>query len=291
MKINDWMNKSTFKTPSALWLFVFITFYACSMQKNVERNAPIMGYKLVWNDEFDGSQVDTAKWAFRTDVKHRSVQLRENVSQKAGILKLNLHQLTAALKGKMATGAGIISKTTFKYGYYEVKSRLGDKIDDDKDGKTDEGWHHAFWAMAASINAKGEVNTTYPPSRRTEIDCYENASTHKHEAENSIHKFTQHIIIWKADGKEFGRVPKTPTDIIAIPNFNAHEWHTYGFEWTEKTVTFYVDGKITHVADYAATQFEHDNLNIWITAMAADWTGTDQENSSAEYDYVRFYSK
>lgn len=172
-----------------------------------------------------------------------------------------------------------------------MKARLGDKIDDDNDGKTDEGWHHAFWAMAASIDANGEVNTTYPPSRRTEIDCFENASTHKHEAENSIHKFTQHIIIWKPDGKEFGRVPKTPNDIIAIPGFNANDWHTYGFEWTENAVTFYVDGKITHVASYPATKFEHDNLNIWITAMAAEWTGKDQENSSAEYDYVRFYSK
>ena len=145
--------------------------------------------------------------------------------------------------------------------------------------------------MAASINDKNEVNTTYPPSRRTEIDCYENASTHKHTAENTIHKFSQHIIIWKADGKEFGRVPKTPMDIIAIPDFNANDWHTYGFEWTEKAVTFYVDGKITHIAPYPVTQFEHDNSNIWITAMAAEWTGTDQENSSAEYDYVRFYSK
>jgi beta-glucanase (GH16 family) len=285
------MNKLTFKSLLILLLGGFVVLYACMSPKNLDKTAPVLGYALVWHDEFDGTQIDTATWAFRTDVKHRSVQLRENVGQKAGILKLNLHQLTTALQGKMATGAGIISKKTFKYGYYEVKSRLGDAKDDDKDGKTDEGWHHAFWAMAASIDAKGEVNTTYPPSRRTEIDCYENASTHKHEAENSIHKFTQHIIIWKADGKEYGRVPKTPADIIAIPNFNAHEWHTYGFEWTEKAVTFYVDGKITHVADYPATQFEHDSLNIWITAMAADWTGKDQENSSAEYDYVRFYAK
>jgi beta-glucanase (GH16 family) len=272
-------------------MLVFLVSNASSRSKENKKNIPVSGYKLVWHDEFEGKQIDTSKWAFRTDVKHRSVQLRENVSINGGVLKLNLHQLTTPLRGKFATGAGIISKIQFKYGYYEVRSRLGDGIDDDKDGKIDEGWHHSFWAMAASIDAKGEVNTTYPPSRRTEIDCYENASTHNHEAENSIHKFTQHIIIWKPDGKEFGRVPKTPMDIIAIPGFNANNWHTYGFEWTEKAVTFYVDGKITHVAHYPATEFEHDFLNIWITAMAAEWTGTDQENSSAEYDYVRFYSK
>lgn len=285
------MKKPILTFIAVFWIFVLMLSNACSTSKTMEKTIPVAGYKLVWHDEFEGKQIDTAKWAFRTDVKHRSVQLRENVRLNGGILKLNLQQLTTPLRGKLATGAGIISKKQFKYGYYEVKSRLGDKIDDDNDGKTDEGWHHAFWAMAASIDAKGEVNTTYPPSRRTEIDCFENASTHKHAAENSIHKFTQHIIIWKADGKEFGRVPKSPMDIVAIPNFNANDWHTYGFEWTENAVTFYVDGKMTHSAPYAATQFEHDNLNIWITAMAAEWTGTDQENSAAEYDYVRFYSK
>jgi beta-glucanase (GH16 family) len=285
------MNNSILKSVFTAWLSAFFLFYACSIQKNLDIKPPIAGYQLAWHDEFDGSQVDTSKWAFRTDVKHRSVQLKENVSVNAGILKLNLHQLTTALQGKLATGAGIISKKQFKYGYYEVKSRLGDKIDDDKDGKTDEGWHHAFWAMAASIDAKGEVNTTYPKSRRTEIDGYENASTHDHAAESTLSKFTQHVIIWQSDGKEYGRVPKTPADITAIPNFNANDWHTYGFEWTDNAVTFYVDGKITHSAAYPLTQFEHDDINIWITAMAANWTGKDQENSSAEYDYVRFYSK
>lgn len=279
------------KFSANILALAFISLCAFNSTKQIEKSIPIKGYKLVWYDEFDDTVVDTSKWAFRTDVKHRSVQLIENVSLNKGILKLNLYQLNNALKGKFATGAGIISKKKFKYGYYEVKARLGDKIDDDKDGKVDEGWHHAFWAMAASIDAKGEVNTTYPPSRRTEIDCFENASTHKHEAENSINKFTQHIIIWKPDGKEFGRVPETPKDIVALSGFNANNWHIYGFEWTENEVTFYVDGKVTHVAPYPALKFEHDDLNIWITAMAAEWTGTDQENSSAEYDYVRYYSK
>lgn len=282
--------KFIFKVSNIL-IVAILLFYSCSSTNKSYKSIPVSDYTLTWNDEFDGVQIDTSKWAYRTDVKHRSVQLKKNVSLNNGILKLSLNQLSSALNGKLATGAGIISKRNFKYGYYEVKARLGDKIDDDKDGKVDEGWHHSFWAMAASIDANGEVNTTYPPSRRTEIDCFENASTHKHEAENSLNKFTQHIIIWKPDGKEFGRVPKTPDDITALPNFNANDWHTYGFEWTEKAVTFYVDGKVTHFAPYPVAEFEHDTINIWITAMAAEWTGNDQENSSAEYDYVRFYSK
>lgn len=285
------MNHFTFKSISTFLIMLFLGLSCCSAQKKPKKLSSLEGYNLTWFDEFKGSVIDTSIWAFRTDIKHRSVQLRENVSLKKGILKLNLNELKQPLKGKMATGAGIVSKKQFKYGYYEVRSRLGDKIDNDKDGQIDEGWHHSFWAMAASIDAMGEVNTTYPESRRTEIDCYENASTHEHLAESSLNKFTQHVIIWKADGKEYGRLPKTPDDITAIPLFDAGVWHIYGFEWNENTVSFYVDGKITHIAEYPASHFEHDNINIWITAIAANWTGKDQENSSAEYDYVRFYSK
>jgi hypothetical protein len=32
-------------------------------------------------------------------------------------------------------------------------------------------------------------------------------------------------------------------------------------------------------------------LVVLFVAFNADWTGRDQENSSAEYDYVRFYAK
>ena len=108
------MNRSIFKCVFTFFICLIIALNACSTQRNLDKIAPIAGYKLTWYDEFEGNKVDTTKWAFRTDVKHRSVQLKENVSLKAGILKLNLRQFTTALQGKMASGAGIISKRQFK---------------------------------------------------------------------------------------------------------------------------------------------------------------------------------
>ncbi|MET2985607.1 glycoside hydrolase family 16 protein [Aureibaculum conchae] len=280
-----------------LLIFLFIIISGCKSKNNntvaTTDVTSIMakdGYELVWSDEFN-KDLDTSKWAYRTDNKHRSIQLKENIQVKDGVLTLNLNVFDEPIQGKKASGAGIVSKKQFRYGYYEVRSRLGDGIDDDNDGKTDEGWHHSFWAMAAVIE-NGEVGTTYPGIRRTEIDCYENPTEHLGEPEqNGLNNFTQHVIVWDETGKEWGRLPTPPTDVTSLQNFDASKWHTYAFEWDEKEIKFYVDDKLQKVAHYPANKFVHDKINIWLTAIAANWNDDDQEKSMAQYDYFRFYEK
>ena len=76
---------------------------------------PVAGYKLVWFDEFESNTLDLSKWAFRTDNKHRSIQLKENISFENGKLILNLRQLKEPVGGKLASGAGIVSQRRFNY--------------------------------------------------------------------------------------------------------------------------------------------------------------------------------
>ncbi len=251
-----------------------------------------LGYELTWHDEFDGDALNTEAWAFRGDAKHRSVQLTENVQIADGVLTLRLSPLDEPIRGKHNTGAGIVTKERFHYGYYEVRAKLGDGRDDDNDGTTDEGWHHAFWAMFADVSEaeQGEpiVTTTYPPERRTEIDCYENAGP-------NYGKFTQHIIIWKPDGKEFGRRPKPHGDVVKPAGhdgkpFDPAAWNTYSFLWTAEGVQFYVNGEKTVYGEYPADQFTHDRLNVWLTAISANWCDKDPETSLAVYDYFRYYT-
>ncbi len=42
------------------------------------------GYTLVFNEDFNGSTVDTGRWNFRTDVKGASVQRPQNVTVGGG---------------------------------------------------------------------------------------------------------------------------------------------------------------------------------------------------------------
>ena len=246
---------------------------------------PPAGYKLAWSDEFDGSTLDTTLWAYREDNKHRSVQRRENVRVNEGRLTLDLLVHEERIDGKRASGAGVVTRERFRHGYYETRARLG------LPGGSQRGWHHAFWAMAAEVDERGAVATTYPGVRRTEIDGYENSTDHRGApSESGLSRFTQHVIVWAPSGREVGRLPKPPADITALKDFDAGVWHKYAFCWTPQRVEFFVDGQPTCVAEYPESDFEHDAVNVWLTAISANWNTPDATPSRAEYDYLRVYA-
>ncbi len=244
------------------------------------------GYQLTWNDEFNGTSLNESDWWYRADEKQQSIQLPSNVEVDNGELVLNLTPLATPINGFDAAGAGVITQQRFHYGYYETRSKLGDGIDHDGDGKIDEGWHHAFWAMAAEADENGHVLTTFPSFRRTEIDGYENGSS------GDIGRMSQHVLVWNDAGSITHRLPSS--DITHNTPGTEYDWHTYGFEWTPQEVRFYVDGVHTKTAVYPADQFEHDQINLWLTAISTNAEANSdpgQELSEARYDYFRFYEK
>ena len=246
-----------------------------------------LAYQLSWNDEFNGTSLNTNDWWYRADEKQQSIQLPSNVEVQGGELILNLTPLATPINGFNAAGAGIISQQRFQYGYYETRSKLGDGIDHDNDGKIDEGWHHAFWAQYAEGDGNGNVGTTFPPQRRTEIDGYENGSS------GNIGRMSQHVLVWNDQGVITEKIPSS--DITINPPGTEFDWHTYGFEWTPQEVRFYVDDVLTKVAVYPADQYEHsEGINLWLTAISTNAeanNGPGQELSEARYDYFRFYEK
>ncbi len=253
---------------------------------SVSLATPPAGYQLFWADEFDGPTLNESDWWYRADEKQQSIQLPSNVEIDNGELVLNLTPLATPINGFDAAGAGVISQQRFHYGYYETRSKLGDGIDHDGDGDIDEGWHHAFWAMAAEADENGHVLTTFPSFRRTEIDGYENGSS------GDIGRMRQHVLVWNDAGNITQKIPSGSSDITQNPAGTEYDWHTYGFEWTPDRVNFYVDDVLTKVAEYPVEQFEHDQINLWLTAISTNAeanNGVGQELSEARYDYFRFY--
>ncbi len=240
-----------------------------------------LGYQLSWADEFNGTSLDESSWWYRADEKQQSIQLPSNVEVADGSLILNLTPLDTPINGFDAAGAGVISSQRFRYGYYEVRSKLGDGINDDNDDQTDEGWWHAFWAQLADTDGNGNVGTTFPPSRRTEIDIYENGS-------NNLSRFTQHVLPWNENGQIITKLPSN--DLSTIPVETINDWHTYGMEWTPNEVRFFVDDVFQHAAIYDPNVYEHTDVNVWLTAISTNGQSSDQERSEARYDYFRFYT-
>ena len=53
--------------------------------------------------------------------------------------------------------------------------------------------------------------------------------------------------------------------------------------------SFFVNGVNTKTAHYPADQWEHNDVNVWLTAISTNYEDSDQELSRAQYDYFRYY--
>ena len=229
-----------------------------------EPELPVQGYQLVWSDEFDGSTLDTSKWEFRTDDRMWSRQLPGNVSVKNGHLILAVKNEEAGAMHH--TGAGIISKKAFLYGYYEARIKVPPGA----------GWHTSFWMM--KHDGKGG---TGPAKTTQELDACENDSVNPLSYGVNVHRWNP------PPHKSFGHRSIPSSDL-------SKEFHVFGCEFTPKTVTYFLDGK--PVQNVPVTGFPHGEQNIWLTTIASWLGGTKAVDdtllpSAAEFDYVRYYEK
>ena len=233
-------------------------------QTNQAVTLPPPGYSLVWSDEFNDGQLDTNKWVFRTDSKMWSTQLPQNVSVHDGKLFLSVKKEDAG--DKHYTGAGIISKQVFKYGYYESRFKVSPGA----------GWHTSFW-MQKHDGAGG----TDPQAAAQELDVCENDSLHPELYSVNIHKWNPQPHVMKGY-----KIVKTPS--------LSSDFHVFGCEFTPATVKYYFDAK--PVQTVTVTNFSHGDQNIWLTTIASNLGHTKAVDdtklpAAAEYDYVRFYEK
>jgi beta-glucanase (GH16 family) len=244
---------------------------AATAQTKLNGSFPPAGYGLTWSDEFNGASLDTAKWMYRTDVKVSSSQLAKNVTVKNGNLVIWMRKQDD--RGKQYTGGGVISRRAFHYGYFEARAKLFGGA----------GWHQSIWAMAVT-----DGSTTYPPSMRTEIDGLEFDS-------DTTWKGRMGLIIWQGPSHSTNKsctagVGRGPLGVDATTGF-----HTYGFEYTEQKVKYYLDGDLRCVLDYPLLAGEHDNINLWLTAIGYEKHGVTIDTSKLPgqmlIDFAAFYEK
>ena len=195
------------------------------------------GWKLVWNDEFEGTEVDRSKWDFDIgngfyDYKNHAwvpgwgneelqyyTAERHNAEVKDGLLtiravKESLHgcgYTSARLKTRKRDGTALF---TTLYGRVEIRARV----------PWGKGLWPALWMLPQHDRYGGWAASG-------EIDLMEIVGERPHEVLNSIH---------------FGSVyPKRSliTRVHALSNNSTvADWHTYAVEWAPGELRFFVDG-------------------------------------------------
>lgn len=262
------------------WILVVIllfpfTLFSCSKNKEDAEipegaNASFLpahikdNYKLVWNDEFDGTTINPAKWNFRGEgtVRNYATVSRNTISMDGkGHVSI---KVTKDAAGKYYVGQlgtqGIFEPM---YGYFECSAMVNRSL----------GPHVAFWLQSPTFG-----KTQNPASDGAEIDIFE-----YHRKEPGI---VHHNIHW--DG--YGDTHKQTGKKYAYPSVG-EGYHSFGLEWTKDEYIFYVDGKETWRTSAAVSQRgEYLILSTELTGWGGDPA---QGNFPDEviFDYVRVFQK
>ena len=244
----------------------------------------------MWGDEFNTNSLDNTKWAFGNDMGARpNLTLSEDeevLKLVNGTLKLstvktgtktidnkiyNTYKATKAINTKKAMN--------FRYGYVEMRAKVphGDKA-----------WP-AFWTKSTSGMIADKVN-----DYSTEVDIVEVISS-KTSVGSHIHK-------WNLSGtNRLGSSDETLGNIIKYDfgsQAEAEEYHTYGFKWTETSLSFYVDGYMFYevnsaemdrigISDFVDPMYLILNNHLYSTSGKP--TEYDGNGTSFIIDYVRLY--
>ncbi len=232
---------------------------------------PSGDYSLLFEDTFDGNQLDVSHWKYRTGERFGGVNLPENVRVDDGMLHIDLMKKQINGQDRYTCG-GVISVPCFGYGYYEVKSRLWG---------AGPGLHSSFWLMGSG---NGD-NVTQPRYNQViEIDGYEMDSHNPHSLRANVHYYIGRKF-------EFGGTEGLPRPQID----GSEDFFVLGFEWLPNQINWYLNGeRIYHNKNphYYAPQ------PVWLTALATpdgyagggeiqDWTLP----GKSSWQYFRFYSR
>jgi beta-glucanase (GH16 family) len=224
-------------------LFFFLFAISGMAQKMASNNAmsqkritpKTMGYKLIWEDQFNGHELDTTKWSIRGVGPRRiGYNSAEAVKVENGFLKLY-----AMKKGDSILGSAIGTARHFtpKYGYFECRAQL----------QKSQGVWGAFWIQSPDI-FKGEDPSKYG----AEMDIFE-------FFEEMGNDTITHAIHW-AYGPNMHSVGPMKSYLRGLTK----GFHTYGFEWTPEKYSFFIDGLkfheethgISNIAEYMILSME-----------------------------------
>lgn len=217
-------------------------------------------WKLVWHDEFDGTELDDTKWETPPDAPRRDGWwMRKAIAfDGQGHLAIRcFHDGEKYVDGCIRT-RGRYEKAL---GYFVCRAKL----------QRSHGHWSAFWLYNACVGniGNGAVDGA-------EIDIFE-----KPWLDDRV----QQTLHW--DG--YGRDHKSEGFQATVPGV-MDGWHTFGLWWSEDAYIFYVDGQETWRTN--AGGICREPLYIKLSDEIGPWAGdikTATLPDQFEVDYVRVY--
>lgn len=214
------------------------------------------GYKYVWGDEFEGTDIDFTKWDFEermTGSTKLEISWEKDVVDVAdGRLKLHgintFNPLREGTLYKSPYSVVTKYKMNYVYGYAEIRARV----------PFEKGSWPSFWGLQIGANGgKNKVGgVAYDPEKAAnakygvEVDIFEVFGSET-SLEPTIHR---HYNTGIYNYSEIHGTDKNSYSDGSTVRWNweekgvdlktlSQQYHTYGFLWTEKEYSFFVDGE------------------------------------------------
>lgn len=221
------------------------------------------GYKLIWNDEFDGNLLSADKWGYQLGTRdnygdskgpdrwgNNELQYysEDNVEVRDGSLVITAKKEDEKVGGMSYTSGRITTRGKFCFTYGYVEARI-------KAPKQDGMWP-AFWMLPQPPTTSNSHNEYGGWPRNGEIDIMEIKGRVPGSYGAALH--------FGDSGGQKDSVGKTVT-----LSGDIGEWHTYALEWTKDSIAWLCDGK-----------------EVLKTKSDCWWTGavSNEENPSAPFD-------
>jgi beta-glucanase (GH16 family) len=238
--------------------------------------------KLIFHDEFDGTQLNTKIWyrcynwadetkGCKTGPGELELYQTANVAVSGGYLHLTAQHQDATWKGKtfhftsgmIQTGGSPANGSTptfsYEYGYSEVRAKL-------PSGAL--GMWPSFWLLPA--------DNSWPP----EVDIM--------EWQGATPAQDQVTLWWSLPNGDVSRAYNTGASL-------ANAFHTYGFDWQSTYADFYFDRK--RIMHYTGPNVPQKAMFILINLAIGGWEKGQLNPPVSEFpttytvDYVRVWSK
>jgi beta-glucanase (GH16 family) len=235
------------------------------------------GYRLVFEDHFDGTSLDESRWYYRgTGPAQCGFFAPEEVTVRDGNLVVSGRYRE---NGRFGPGwyAGMVAiRQRFTRGYFEARMICSEALP--KDSLWSAFWLQASHPYEAEISRGGHGGA--------EIDIVEAFFINGHTS------VEQNIHCKGVDGSTSG---PGETDHLRVGVFNppnlCTEYHVFALEWTKEAYIFYIDGEEVSRTSYGNGVSQVDEEVIFSMCLPPKIAHEKDDVRELVVDYIRIYQK
>lgn len=236
------------------------------------------GWELVWQDEFNGTSLNTSDWNFETGTGsngwgNNELQYYRKENTKVEDGKLIITARKEVFGGQEYTSSRLTTqgKQSFQYGRIDIRALLPEG----------QGIWPALWMLGSNFGTVG-----WPASG--EIDIMEMIGGAGRE--NTVHG----TVHWQHNG-QYATYGKGYT--LEEGTF-ADEWHVFSIIWDENSIKWYVNDVLFNEIDITPeelSEFRQEFFFIFNVAVGGNWPGSPDAQTEFPQrmvvDYVRVFQQ